>query len=207
MTVLWVFIKRFWFPIAIGIVVILGFAIWVQLCKETNFFAKWAFDFVTQWAIVLSASVTLILAFATFWVISDTRHFRYLDDKTKVITDLNNWAADVVRCLSIPARYIADKTELRKNLIDCRTELMIKVAQSIGIFAAAYKLSTDIRINKRKELKEALDDTDQELRNFISILFEIDIEKVTKEDIDRVANGAASITGKARKILEITSQI
>ena len=48
--------KRFWLPITIGIVVILGFAIWVQFSKKTNCFAKWAFDFLMQWAIVLTAN-------------------------------------------------------------------------------------------------------------------------------------------------------
>jgi len=101
-----------------GIVIILGFAIWVQFSKQTNCFARWVFDFLTQWAIVLSAAVTLMLAIGAFWNISDTRHFRYVESITKSLDEIRSWALDAKRALFLPwwERQLALEANLREKL-------------------------------------------------------------------------------------------
>jgi len=118
MRALWIFLRRFWLPITIVIVIILGFAIWVQFSKETNWFAKWVFDFLAQWAIVLSAAVTLMLAMAAFWNISDTRRFRYVESITKSLDGTRGWALDAKRALFLPwwDHQWASQYKLRENL-------------------------------------------------------------------------------------------
>lgn len=118
MRALWVFVKRFWLPITIGVVIILGFAIWVQFSKGTNCFAEWVFDFLTQWAIVLSATVTLMLAIAAFWNVSDTRHFRYVESISKSLDEIRSWALDANRALFLPwwDRQWALQYNLREKL-------------------------------------------------------------------------------------------
>ena len=199
--------KKFWLAVSIGALVILGFAIWVQFYKDTNCFAEWVLDFLTQWSNVLSATVTITLAIAAFWVISDTRRFRYLDDKTKTIIDLSNWGADVVRCLTIPARQVNNVRELKKNLVDCRTELTIKIAQSIGIFATARKLSSDVHIKEHDELKKTIDSVDKAIRAYITTLFDVDIEKATAVETDRLVDESTEVAAKTRILLEAASKI
>lgn len=192
---------------------IIAYAITVDI----DGFANWKDFFTTVGSIILNYSAewsdllviiaTLLLAFAAFWVISDTRHFRYLDDKTKVISDLNNWAADVIKHMSLLARQATNKIELKKNQMDCRAELMIKVAQSVGLFATARKLSTDVRIKKCEDLTEAIDCVDQELRNYVTLLFKVDVEEATKEETDQLINSAENLTNTVREIIEIASQI
>lgn len=118
MRALWVFVRRFWLPITLGILIILGSAIWVQLSKESNWFAKWVFDFLAQWAIVLSAAVTLMLAMAAFWNISDARHFRYMESIAKSLDETRSWALDAKRVLFLPwwERQLALEANLREKL-------------------------------------------------------------------------------------------
>jgi len=118
MRALWVLVRRFWIPVTILIIVVLGFAICIQLNKETCRFAGWVFDFLQQWVIVLSAAVTLLLALAAFWSISDTRHFRYVESITESLDEVRSWAVDTKRALYLPkwGHQEASEYRLRDNL-------------------------------------------------------------------------------------------
>ena len=208
MRAIWAFLRRFWLPITIGAVIILGFAIWVQFFKETNCFAKWVFVFLSQWATVLSATVTLLLAFAAFWVISETRHFRYLDEETNTIADLNKWATDTFKHLAMLSRFAANTTELKMNFAGCRAELMTKVADSISVFAQARKLLTSVRTRQvGQELNSQIDTVDAALRGYIDTLFEVEIDKVTQAQSNEVVDQAATLTEQLRKLMEMASKL
>lgn len=120
--------RRSWLPVTIGLVIILGFAIWVQSSKETNWFAKWVFDLLTQWAIVLSAAVTLMLAMAAFLNISDARHFRYVESITKSLDETRSWALDAKRALFLPwwDRQLALEGNLREKLEYIAASVFVK---------------------------------------------------------------------------------
>lgn len=135
MRALWVFVRRFWLSITILIVIILGFAIWVQFNKETNCFAGWVFNFLQQWAIAISAAVTLLLALAAFWSISDTRHFRYVESITKSLDEVCSWAMDTKRALYLPkwGHQEASQYNLRANLEHIAT-------RSVFVKSAAERL-------------------------------------------------------------------
>ena len=119
MRALWALVRRFWLSITIGIVIILGLAIWIHFNKETNCVAGWLFDFLQQWAIVLGAAVTLLLALIAVLNISDTRHFRYAESIAKYLDEVCSWLTETKRALYLPkwghqeaARYqLRDKLE------------------------------------------------------------------------------------------------
>jgi len=65
---------KHWLPTLIALVItVICFAALVQIFKETNCIANWLFNFLNDWALVLSASVTLLLATAAFWAIRESR--------------------------------------------------------------------------------------------------------------------------------------
>lgn len=169
MRALWVFVKRFWLPLTIGIVIIIGFAIWVQFSKETNCFAKWVFDFLTQWAIVLSAAVTLMLALAAFWNISDIRHFRYVESITKSLDEIRSWALDAKRALFLPSwdHQWASQYNLRENLEHIAT-------RSVFVKSDAERLVNSLTKNEATavgcELARRVNDAATHLDQFINNL-------------------------------------
>jgi hypothetical protein len=82
-----------------GIVSVACFAILVHIFKEVGFLpAQKIFDFLYQWAVVLSASVTLMLAGAAVWAIMDNRYGRRVDRKERLLNEIIEWVVDVVRC-------------------------------------------------------------------------------------------------------------
>ncbi|MDD4859558.1 MAG: hypothetical protein PHR56_05070 [Dehalococcoidales bacterium] len=74
-----------WYFIIIVVIVVLGTAILVQNFKSNNCFAKWLFNFLNDWAMVLSAFATLLLAFVTVWTLREGR-------RSVLGNRLNEWA-------------------------------------------------------------------------------------------------------------------
>jgi len=85
--------------IAFAIFVIL--AIIVQITKDSdtpNRFALGAFNFFNDWALVLSASVTFLLAVAAFFAILDNRNARILGKRERLLNEIIEWASDITGC-------------------------------------------------------------------------------------------------------------
>lgn len=73
---------KYWHVILISVIILLlAFTVLVQNTKDTNDLAKWTFDFLDDWATVLSAAVTLMLAIAAFWAIAENRRIQAESDK------------------------------------------------------------------------------------------------------------------------------
>ncbi|MDD5510308.1 MAG: hypothetical protein PHI12_05830 [Dehalococcoidales bacterium] len=168
---------------------------------------KSIYGYIEKWDSLLSLLATVILAFAAFWVISDTRHFRYLDDKTKAISDLNEWTATVIRHLSIPMRQANDNLQLKKHLLDSRAELVNSVATSISVFEVARRLTDNLDTQTRLEINKAIGKADTELRDYIDKLFRFDINTATLKDIDQFTDNVISLTDTLRQLLEVSSKI
>ena len=58
--------------------------------------AQKIFGFFDDWAIILSASVMLLLAGAAVWTIMDNRYARQLDRKDRLLNEIIEWARDVM---------------------------------------------------------------------------------------------------------------
>jgi len=169
MRAIWNFLKAFWLPVSMGVVIILGFAVWVQLSKETNWFANWLFTFLKEWATVLSAAVTLLLAFAALWVISDTRHFRDMDSKIRSLNDICSWALDAKRALFVP--WFNHQWAAQSNM---REELEHIAARSVFVKSDAKRLCESLAKGKASEpsarLAQKVNEAATNLDQFINSL-------------------------------------
>ena len=56
-------------------------------------------DWLKEWAVPLSAGATLFLAIAAFVTIYLNKYIRHRAYRTKVLTEINNWAKEVLRLL------------------------------------------------------------------------------------------------------------
>lgn len=83
-------------------ILILGLAILVQNTKDTNDFTKWMFTFLDEWATVLGATVTLMLAGAAFLAIKDNRDTRKKEKQERLLKEILHWATDI-------GRYMLDR--------------------------------------------------------------------------------------------------
>jgi hypothetical protein len=165
-------------------------------------------NYFNSWNTPLTFIMTFILAFSAFWVISDTRYFRYLDEKTKTVSELSSWCAEVIRNISIPALQADSPREIQKNIVESRTNLIVNIAQSISIFAAFRKLASHPNIKNGNELTREISIADRELRDYMTYLFSFDIQKITNaQELDDLVNRTSSITEIIRKLLEKISPI
>ena len=64
--------RKYWYAILI-VIIILTLAVLVQYTKDTNDVAKWVFTFLKEWAVILSAVGTLLLAWIALWTIRERR--------------------------------------------------------------------------------------------------------------------------------------
>jgi len=165
--------------------------------------------YLRDWGNSLAMYVTFLLAFAAFWVISDTRHFRHLDDRTKAISNISIWTAETLKHVSIPARYSADMDELKRNISDCRVELMNKVAESIKVFQEARMLVTDIYTEKQaaQNLEIAINNADTALRSYVTELWDINIATFSQAELNELLEEVTSITTVLRNLMEAVSNI
>ncbi len=177
----WAYFKGYWFirTITVIIIIVVVLAILVQNTKDTNNFAKWAFTFLSDWALVLSASATLLLALVAFWAIMDNRNSRILDKKERLLNEIIEWAEDVLVCaLSIPASMIiedityglemaaVEKMVQRANVTkytNVRLRYQISARKRKYIEVIASGLSRDLG-SAVKNLSKQIDDIIGELR-------------------------------------------
>ena len=55
-------------------------------------------DWLKEWALVVSAGVTLLLAFAAFWAIWQNHSFRKKEYKRRLLNEIIEWAVDILSC-------------------------------------------------------------------------------------------------------------
>ena len=166
MKALWDLVRRFWLPITIFVAITLGLAILIQIYKETNCFVGWVFNFIQQWAIVLAAAVTLLLALAAFWNISDTRHFQYVETITKSLDEVRSWAMDTKRALYLPrwGHQEASVYDLRDNLEHMANRSVFVKSDAERLVKAQQKGEADIVVC---ELASKVNDAATRLEQFI----------------------------------------
>lgn len=195
-------IKKWVVILIVIFLAIVGLALWVQSAMTTNKDAAWFYAFFIDWENVLSAAATLLLVIAAFWVIYDTRYFRYLDDKTKTISGLARWGSKTFKNIVTLSHDSADLVEFKKNYSMTRADLMVRVAESITTFAQAHKLLATIKSDNAKQAEKLINYVDIELRQHITDLWEFDIDHADVEKINALSEKAGSLTGHLRQLLE-----
>ena len=92
MKALRVFLGRYKRVAIIVAAIVLGLSISVQTYKGTCTVAGSVSRYFSDWSIVISAFVTLTLALAAFWAISDNRHSRFVEFRKRSLDEIRDWA-------------------------------------------------------------------------------------------------------------------
>jgi len=201
MKALWDLVRRFWLPITIFVVIILGLAILIQIYKETNCFAGWVFNFLQQWAIVLGAAVTFLLALAAFWSISDTRHFQYVESITKSLDEVRSWAMDTKRALYLPrwGHQEASQYDLRDNLEHMATRSVFVKSDAERLVKALQKGEANIVVC---ELASKVNDATTRLDQFIK-----DLRQTDPGDFEGLRTQWGELNTHFNALVEVASRV
>lgn len=164
------------------IIGIICFAILIQILKEFGIPpAQQIFDFFSQWAIVLSAGATFLLALTAFWAIIDNRYGRILDRKERQLTEIIEWAIDLGKC-SFEHEF--------QPVTDISAEYFLRVSRvntlaRLNTVRARKKYVTDIAAAFKQEqaLQSAVEEVKQELENTITVIGKQVENKPTLETI------------------------
>ena len=83
-----IFGKNWWFILVIFFVIV-GFAAGLQYFRETNSVAEWIFKFLSDWAVILSATVGLLIVISALLAIQENR-------RSEARRKIRKWAEDIV---------------------------------------------------------------------------------------------------------------
>jgi len=95
--------RKYWYVI-LTVVIILALAAVVQYTKDTNDVARWVLNFLKEWAVILSAAGTFLLAGIALWIIMSGR-------RSKVANELYTWARKSLSLIAIDEVEVTDKEE------------------------------------------------------------------------------------------------
>jgi len=88
---------KYWWLVPVAIVIILALAVVVQYTKDTNDIAEWIFNFLKEWAVILSASIAVVLVIATLMAVRENR-------RTQALDRIRVWAENVLQILVGPGK-------------------------------------------------------------------------------------------------------
>lgn len=128
-------LRRFW-PIIPIVVIVIGLAVVVQIFKESCWLATWLFSFLNDWAIIIGATATVILATAAFaTVFIAIRENR----RTSALDRIRSWAEGTFDVFTNPP-----KAQLPQVLEEIRARLQPCHAKCIGILRDAELQGGDL---------------------------------------------------------------
>jgi len=148
--------EAFWFirVIVYFFIIAVCLAILVQILKQIpclsgsviSCVAQEIYNFFHDWAMVLSATVTFIIATAAFWVIIDNRFGRRIDRMQRLRNEIINWASDVRKALFVPwfERETVIQHEMRERL-EALVILRSIIEANVSEIAPNSDLMTNIR--------------------------------------------------------------
>ena len=83
-----IFGKNWWFILVIFFVIV-GFAAGLQYFRETNSLAEWVFEFLNDWAVILSATAGLLVVFSALLAIRENR-------RSEARRKIRQWAEEIL---------------------------------------------------------------------------------------------------------------
>lgn len=141
--------------VIILLAIILCLAIVIQILKSECVVAKTIFDFVSEWAIVLGAVATLMLAFAAFWSVNRSIEHekrvrienQEVEFKRHVISDVIQWLQDVVSGMFLGEKEVSPAVLALKDtamlLLSSRLTTLARLGdfamEAAGIFGADFQ--------------------------------------------------------------------
>jgi len=203
---------------------VLGFAIFL--------FAVFVIiDRYEGFAVKISAFAALAVAFTAFAAIDENRRMRLekreqeqkdrlekreqeqKDRKERMLNEIQDWATKVLRNMLLASRFSANMADFKGTITNCRSELLLSVAESIKVRAVCNSLSlnTQISASDADRIKKSMKLVDESMNDFVKMLLAIDINNVTVKTlgplVEPLIAGAGSLTSKVRSLLAIVSEI
>lgn len=157
------FSSRIWLLVIILLAIVMCLAIVVQIFKSECVFAKAIFDFFSEWAIILGAVATLMLAFAAFWSVNRSiEHEKRIRDETqevefkrRAISDVIQWLHDVVSATTLGGDISPTVlTSFTLSILVLKSKLMTLARLGDFVMEAASIFGSDFQAN----IKKVIDD-------------------------------------------------
>ncbi len=214
--------------IIIGLILIIGFSIFLMGLRRKKPMLWYSGIGLSLGAIVtlftesesfrdllISAAVifaTVISAFSLNEGIKQRKETIEREEKDRLeqsLKELSGWATKVLKNMMIAARFVASQSDLKERIMDCRAELAISAAESIKILAICngLVLKTQISASDADTLQTSLKTVDESLRNFVTMLFDFDLDNPDMDALNTVISAAYDLTRTLRRLLEISSDI
>jgi len=81
---------KYWWLVPAAIVIILALAVVVQYTKDTSEVAEWVFKFLSDWAVILSATAGLLVVFGALLAIRENR-------RSEARRKIRQWAEECLK--------------------------------------------------------------------------------------------------------------
>ena len=109
--------------------------------------AAWEiYEFLDEWAMIISAGVTLMLAITVGWVIMDNHRDRKVDRIQRLQNDVISWATEVMKALFVTS--FKRQTVVQENM---REKLTVLTAVKIFTKTKAAELMPDGELARKVE--------------------------------------------------------
>lgn len=177
MSAIFIYFRKNWFPVTAAISAVLILTITIQILKEEacpvympwyQCIANHIFKYFSNWGIVLSATVTLLLAIAAFGTIAENRRIRLEDmelaSNRRSLDEIRIWAEEAYADLINP------------GLEDLQTEQK-KMIQKLAPIAARSLIVRECAEWLGGDLVERINDALKSMQSFIDVLNE-DVNKI-----------------------------
>lgn len=167
-------------------------------------------------AVEISAFAALAVAFAAFATIDENRRMKLERQeqeqqarKEQMLNEIHDWAIKVLKNILILSRPTANPGDFKGPILDCRNELTLSVAESIKVQTVCNNLSSRTQISASDEdrIKISMKLVDESLKDFFTMLLDLDINNLTREALEPLIDGAASLSPKLRSLLATVSEI
>lgn len=206
MSAIYIYFKNNWIPVTVAISAVLIITITVQTLKEEacpvympwyQCIANHIFKYFNDWAIALSATVTLLLAIAAFGAIAENRRIRLEDMELaanrRSLDEIRSWAEEAYATIVTP------------GLEDLQTEQK-KMIQRLAPLAARTLIVRECAEWLGGSLAEHVDDAVKSMQSFVDVLNE-DVYKIIAFGDEWPTKAYNDSKEQFRKHLDIVIQV
>lgn len=192
--------KSNWFIRAITIIIIIfSLGMLAYIIQELDFLkgsawnkAAWEiYEFLDEWAMIISAGVTIMLAITVGWVIMDNYRDRKVDRIQRLQNDVISWATEVMKALFVTS--FKRQTVVQENM---REKLTVLTAVKIFTKTKAAELMPD------GELARKVENAGTHLEQFIK-----NLEHTSENDFVSLETPCKNLKQEFLDIIESASSI
>ncbi len=166
-------------------------------------------EYLVALAVVFATVLAVVSLNETEKLRKENASLRMKEKLDKGLNEINGWLVQVVEHISILSRFIENKTDLKKTIMDCRADLTKDVASSINTLAISNELTSNPHMSDtdKGNLRIATTNVDNAVRDFNTLLFNLDLDTITEESSNNVINSAGDLASRIRQLLTITAHI